>query len=97
MADLELARKSFFDQTKGYLLILAFLMVERVFLQWLKDRFGCNEIVYAQFTQLLQDIEDLEKEIAECTQEIDRLKDRREMGVNMSRIDEERKNSDNSG
>jgi hypothetical protein len=52
---------SYWDNTKGYLFIFILCLIERFMLQWLKDRFGCNEYVFGKIHALKERIKELKK------------------------------------
>ena len=85
---------SYLQQTWGYLLILAFSLLERICLQWLQDRFGCTDEVFDQINTLEKRLKDIEEELTKI--EIDVFKHRacmRQLKKNKSQLAIRRSNS----
>jgi len=43
---------SYFTQTWGYLVILAMLLIERICINWLQDKFGCTPACFKDIERL---------------------------------------------
>lgn len=85
---------TFFKATWGYILILIFLIIEKVCLSWIYNRFGCDEVACELISKFEKRLKQIDNQIFDTERDINNaeiLDKRMKMKVRQNQVKKKQK------